>query len=186
MPPAGHDSSISIVYPSGPFIVNVKSSTLPHVTLTWTSEDTIVAAGHDCQPVVYKGSERGWNLSGSLDDSTSPKSSGVSGLPAKSGGGGIGRLNSAAFNTFRNADIRGQSGTPGRPGSPTTPSTGTHDESELLTVHQNTITSIRQYEGEPGNITKVATTGVDGKLVIWSLSSVGGLSSRMANARLRG
>jgi actin related protein 2/3 complex subunit 1A/1B len=182
--PSGHDSSISIVYPSGPYIVNVRSNSLPNLALLWTTEDTLVAAGHDCQPVVFKGSEHGWSPAGSLDDTTAPKSAALSNVASKAVGG-IGRLNSAAFNTFKNADIRGQSGAPGRPGSPTTPSSAAHNESELLTVHQNTITSIRPYEGERGNVTKVATTGVDGKLVVWSLASIGGITGRMSNLRVR-
>jgi actin related protein 2/3 complex, subunit 1A/1B len=152
---------------------------LPHVTLSWTSENSFVAAGHDCQPILYKGSEQGWAASGSLDDTTAPKSGG-SGLLSKAGSGGVGRLNSAAFNTFRNADIRGQSAIP-RPGSPTTPgSGGTVTESELMTVHQNTITSVRPYEGSPGAIKKVVTTGLDGKMVIWDVEAVGDISTKMA------
>ena len=108
---AGHDSSITIVYPAGPAVITVKQATLPYVSLTWTSEDSLVAAGHDCQPVLFQGTEGGWKAVGSLDDTTAPKSSGVGRASP------VGRLNSAAFNTFRNADMRGQSSSPGLPGS---------------------------------------------------------------------
>ena len=94
-------------------------------------------------------------------------------------------MNSAAFNTFMNADKRGQTGIQ-RPGSPTTPgSGGAGNESELLTVHQNTITSVRPYEGNPGAIRKVVTTGLDGKMVIWDVTTVGEISTKMAHTRLR-
>ncbi|KAI0078125.1 WD40 repeat-like protein [Panus rudis PR-1116 ss-1] len=164
---ASHDSTISIVYPNGPAIYTIKMTTLPLVTLTWTREDAIVAAGHDCQPYVFQGSPSGWDLVGSLDDPASNKSSGGG---ARSGFGGapspVGRLNSAAFNTFRNADTRGV-------GSPTAgPGGAGSGESELLTVHQNTITSVRPYDGIPGSIGRVSTTGVDGKLVIWDVDAV--------------
>jgi actin related protein 2/3 complex, subunit 1A/1B len=172
-----------IVYPSSG-VITVKSSTLPHLTLTWTSENSFVAAGHDCQPILYKGSEQGWAADGSLDNTTAPKS-GSSGLIPKATSGGVGRLNSAAFNTFRNADIRGQS-TIQRPGSPTTPGGGgTTSESELMTVHQNTITSVRAFEGRPGTVSKVVTTGLDGKLVIWDVAVVGDITTKMAQTRLR-
>jgi len=182
---ASHDSTVTIVYPGSGAMLTVKSITLPHVTLTWTSENAFVAAGHDCQPILYKGSEQGWAADGSLDDTTAPKAGG-SGLLPKAATSGVGRLNSAAYNTFRNADIRGQTGVP-RPGSPTTPgSGGGNTESELLTVHQNTITSIRPYDGVPGgNVSKVVTTGVDGKLVIWDVTAVGDISTKMAQTRLR-
>jgi actin related protein 2/3 complex subunit 1A/1B len=135
-----------------------------------------VAAGHDCQPVVFAGSEAGWQAVGSLDDTTAPKSSGGA---SKFGASGVGRLNSAAFNTFRNADSRGQS----------SPISGqTSSGTELMTVHQNTITNIRPYQSQGGNVTKVSTSGVDGKLVIWNVSNVsgaGGLVPRLSGMNLR-
>ena len=148
-------------------------STLPLVTLVWTSEDAIVAAGHDCQPYVFSGNENGWTLIGSLDDTSAPKST-LS--PSRFSPGGPGRLNSAAFNTFKNADSRGLGGVGGGGGS---------QESELLTVHQNTITSVRPYEGQSGAITKVSTTGVDGNLVIWNAGSVTALTAKLGSAYLR-
>jgi len=173
---ASHDSSITIVYPNGPTIFHIKATTLPYITLTWTTEDSLVAAGHDCQPVLFQGSEQGWQAVGSLDDTTAPKSSGASRLSSP-----VGRLNSSAFNTFRNADTRGQTNAPGLPGGG-----ASSGESEMLTVHQNTITSVRPYEGPLGHVTKVSTSGVDGNLVIWSVNAVAGhgLSGRMAALKM--
>ncbi|KAJ4475719.1 actin-related protein ARPC3 [Lentinula aciculospora] len=156
---ASHDSSISIAYPGGP-VHNIRMPTLPLVTLTWTSEDTIVAAGHDCQPIVFSGSDAGWQEVGTLDNGSYAAGS-------KAGPGSVGRLKTGAFATFRDADSRGQT------------SSGTAD-TKLTTIHQNTITSVRPYAGEPGQITQVSTTGVDGKLVIWDTASVSALTGRMA------
>lgn len=166
----GHDSSISIVYPGGPTIYNIRISSLPFVTLTWTAEDTIVAAGHDCQPVVFSGSEGGWQGVGSLDDSTTAKAT-----SPRSGFGGnssVGRLNSTAFSTFRDADTRGHTG-----------SSATLD-TKLLTVHQNTITSVRPYESKGGRVVKVSTSGVDGNLVIWDADNVSAVTGRMGGMRM--
>lgn len=147
--------------------------TLPFTTLVWTSEDALVAAGHDCQPVLFRGSETtGWKAIGSLDDTSAPKSSGGGRQSA------VGRLNSAAFNTFRNADSRGQTALPGMPGA------GGGGESELMTVHQNTISTVRTHAGNPGHVTKVSTSGADGNLVIWSVNAVGGLAGRMSGLRI--
>ena len=179
----GHDSSISIVYPGGPTIYNIRISSLPFVALAWTSEDSLVAAGHDCQPVVFSGSEEGgWQGMGSLDDTTAPKSADG----PRSGYGGnasVGRLNNAAFATFRDADSRGQSSISGSGSSPSA-------DTKLLTVHQNTITSVRPYEVRGEKVTKVSTSAVDGNLVIWNVSTVtaGGassLSGRMGGKHLR-
>lgn len=171
----GHDSTISIVYPgSGPVVRTVSMTTLPLVTLVWTSEDAIVAAGHDCQPYVFLGNEGRWKLAGSLDDTSAPKSALT---PSRFSPGGPGRLNSAAFNTFKNADSRGISGAGVSGGS-------SQGESELFTVHQNTITSVRPYEGRGGAISKVTTTGVDGKLVIWDVGTVA-LTAKLGSTHLR-
>lgn len=165
---ASHDSSISIVYPGGPVVHNIRMQSLPLVTLTWTSEDVIVAAGHDCRPIVFSGSEAGWQEAGTLDDSTAPKSA-----ETRPGVGGVGRLKTGAFATFRDADSRGQSSI-----SPLT-------NTKLLTIHQNTITNMRPYEVRGNEVTKVSTSGVDGMLVIWDVNAVTGLSGRLGGAQLR-
>lgn len=141
---------------------------LPLMALTWTNEDTVVAAGHDCQPYIFSGNESGWTGVGSLDD---PKTSG-----ARPGVGGAppvpGRLKTGAFATFRDADSRGQSslgaGGPGASG-----------DTKLTTVHQNTITSVRPFAGQPGAWSQVSTTGVDGSLVIWDADAVTVLEGKM-------
>jgi actin related protein 2/3 complex subunit 1A/1B len=138
--------------------------------LAWTSEDALVAAGHDCQPVVFSGSDQGWALVGTLDDTTASSASKATGAKA----GTVGRLNSTAFNTFRNADTRGHSGG----GDSAT-------DTELLTVHQNTITSVRPYAyGGEGIVSRVSTTGVDGKLVIWDVNAVTALTGKLGGLRV--
>lgn len=165
---ASHDSTISVAYPSGPTIYNIRLPSLPLVTLTWTSENSIVAAGHDCRPLVFAGNEQGWQEAGTLDDASGAKAGG-----STLGAGGPGRLNSSAFNTFRNADTRGQ-------GSGATGSTDT----KLNTVHQNTITEIRAYEAFNGEVAKVSTSGVDGALVVWDANEISALSSKLSASRL--
>jgi len=177
---ASHDSSISIVYAGGP-VFNIRMSSLPLVTLTWTSEDSIVAAGHDCQPFVFSGSANGWQAVGSLDDTTAPRS--AEGPRAGYGSGStVGRLKTGAFATFRDADSRGKSSMSGS-SLPTA-------DTKLLTIHQNTITSVRPYEIHGDQVTRVSTSGVDGNLVIWDVATVtaggtGGVSARLGGTHLR-
>lgn len=176
----GHDSSVNVVYPGTP-VFSIRLPTLPFVTLTWSTENSLITAGHDCQPIVFSGSQDGWQVVGSLDDTSSAAKSpdgGRSGLGSSS----VGRLKTGAFATFRDADTRGQS-TIGGAGSSTT-------ETKLLTVHQNTITSIRPYEIHSGQVTKVSTTGVDGSLVIWdttevATSGIAALAGRLGTTQLR-
>ncbi|KAG9097961.1 hypothetical protein FS749_005023 [Ceratobasidium sp. UAMH 11750] len=181
---ASHDSTITLVNPQiGAQTIRI--STLPYVTLTFTSESALVAAGHDCQPVLFSDNGSGWALEGSLDDITSAKS------PAgPRSAGAVGRLNNEAFNRFKNADSRGATGPPPIPGSSASTSGA---GGELLTVHQNTITSVRAYEGAPENVTRVSTTGKDGQLVIWDVAGktgaggagVIGVTNRLGGMHLR-
>ncbi|TFK30048.1 actin-related protein ARPC3 [Coprinopsis marcescibilis] len=162
---ASHDSTISIVYPGGPSIYTVRLPSLPLVSLAWTSEYSVVAAGHDCRPLVFSGSDQGWQESGTLDDASSSKA-------ASSGFGGPGRLKSNAFATFQNADSRGQS-------------SGNVADTKPNTVHQNTITSVRPYDAANGEVSRVSTSGVDGNLVIWDANAISALTGRLGGAQLR-
>ncbi|KAI9437814.1 actin-like protein ARPC3, partial [Lactarius psammicola] len=153
-------------------------TSLPYVTLTWTSEDSLVAAGHDCQPVLFSGGSSGWQAIGSLDDTTAPKSSGgARGALTGSSPSPVGRLNSAAFNTFRNADSPDLGSSPGGGSALAT-------DTELFTVHQNTITDIRPYEGALGAVSGVGTIGVGGMFVIWDVDAVSGISTRVSGLRM--
>ena len=176
-----HDSTITVVYPSGPdsapqAIYTIQLPSLPCISLVFTSPSTLVAAGHDCQPFLFSGGvSTPWTQTRSLDDSSSSAAA-RSGAAA---GGSVGRLNkSEAFNMFRAADSRGV----GSGGAPVVAAAGTRQTAngtELTTVHQNTVTSVRRYEGGEGDgsdVTRVSTSGVDGRLVVWDVSSVGGVA----------
>jgi len=111
----------------------------------------------------------------SLDDHEKREGAGGAG---RASGGGVGRLqNSEAFNRFRAADSRGVSGGAAAPAVAGTRLTATG--TELLTLHQNTITSVRAFEGGVGgqDVSQVSTTGVDGRVVVWSTAGgVGGVT----------
>lgn len=126
------------------------------MALMFTREDQIVAAGHDCEPILFTGdATRGWSLSKSLDTKT-----GSDGAAASRAGSG--RLNSDAFNRFRAADQKGI--------STASSAGGASLSAERNTVHQNTITSISGYQGQPGQWSQVATSGVDGRIVVWPVA----------------
>ena len=42
-------------------------------------------------------------------------------------------------------------------------------DTQLDTIHQNTISEIRAYSGSKGGVDKITTVGVDGQMVIWDL-----------------
>ncbi|EGP85641.1 unnamed protein product [Zymoseptoria tritici ST99CH_3D1] len=143
-----HDSSITVVYPSAPeqppqAVISIATQLLPFADMLWISESEIVCAGYDCEVYRFSGDVGGWKLTGSLE-----KSSAGAGGPAKE---------ESALNMFRSMDLKGRSG-------------GNVDDTKLRTVHQNTVNSVRAYEGGgSGQVTKISTAGVDGRVVVWGL-----------------
>lgn len=99
-----------------------------------------MAAGHDCQPMLFHGSQQQWTFDRSLDDPSKAVAKEAS---------------TSAFNKFRQMDSRAQA-------------SNTND-TELSTVHQNTITAVRKYDAGPNGVSKVSTIGIDGKLCIWDV-----------------
>jgi actin related protein 2/3 complex subunit 1A/1B len=116
---AAHDSSVTIVYPSAPeqpphAIVTVTTQMLPFMSLIWTKEDQIVAAGHDCHPLVFQGDQNGWRLTYIVDDPNKAQKESSH--------------DSSALNMFRQMDLKGR--------------TSTVDDTSLKTIHQNTISYV--------------------------------------------
>jgi actin related protein 2/3 complex subunit 1A/1B len=140
---AAHDSSITVVYPEGPeqppkAMINVSTQLLPFTSLIWSGESEIVAAGHDCEAYRFRGNESGWEVVGSVEAKGRP-------------GLGAAREESAR-DMFRQMDLRGKS----------------KDDTQLKTTHQNTISTLRPYEASDGIVRKFSTSGVDGRVVIWT------------------
>jgi actin related protein 2/3 complex subunit 1A/1B len=143
---ASHDSTLTVVYPGGPdqppsAILSLSTQVLPFMSLVWSSEDEIIAAGYNCEAYRLQGSEAGWQLAGSLESKGRP------GMPEQ--------REESALNMFRQMDLKGKSG-----GS---------DDTKLKTVHQNSISTIRSFEESEGRVTKISSTGVDGRVVVWTL-----------------
>ena len=139
---AAHDSSITVVYPSGPeqpprAMISISTQTLPFTSLIWNGDAEIIAAGYDCEPYRFRGGEQGWELVGSVE--------------AKRGAGAAVQEESAR-NMFRQMDLRGKA----------------KDDTQLHTTHQNTINTIRVYSGNSGAVQQFSTSGVDGRVVIWN------------------
>lgn len=204
----GHDSSLTVVYPSGPDALPqaqhvLRSPTLPHVALAFVSENSLVAAGHDCQPVLFEGdATSGWTLKKSLDVAGAAASKGAPPppppkAPGLGAGAGVGRLNNEAFNRFKSADARGAPAAPSASqGGASGGSIAAHlgavagasvgADGELHTTHQNTITSVRTFEGSRDAVSSVSTSGVDGRLCIFKVAggAVGGITRGVASMRV--
>jgi actin related protein 2/3 complex subunit 1A/1B len=106
---AGHDSSITFVYPDGQeqpplahYVILLDSR--PYVTLTWPSENTVVAAGHDCEHVLFTGAAHtGWEFARSLEGLYTVPRKNPKGAGAKVASGGSTTLASNIFRCTRTA-----------------------------------------------------------------------------------
>ncbi|KAL4812228.1 Alpha/Beta hydrolase protein [Aspergillus spinulosporus] len=128
----GHDSSVTVVYPSAPeqpprAMLNISTRLLPFNSLIWNGENEIIAAGHDCEPYRLRGDENGWQLEGTIEN--------------KAGAGAGSVREESALKMFRQMDLKGQ----------------TQDDTQLKTVHQNTINTIRVYEDTAGSVHKISS-----------------------------
>lgn len=126
---AAHDSSITVVYPSAPdqpprAVVSIATQLLPFKSLLWSSEDEIIAAGYDCEAFRFKGGESGWQLTGTVEQKARP--------------GASQQREESALNMFKQMDLKGKA----------------KDDTQLKTVHQNTISMIRSFEGASGSLAK--------------------------------
>ncbi|KAI9351769.1 WD40-repeat-containing domain protein [Zopfochytrium polystomum] len=134
----GHDGNVCLAYGPNSPVYTITTTNLPLLTAVFTSEESIVAAGHDCVPYLFNQHGGGaWTLAGKIDKGVAKAQTG-----------------NTARDLFTSMDSRGQSA---------------RNDTELNSVHQNTITSIRVLERQGAQVRSVSTTAVDGKLVIWRL-----------------
>lgn len=129
-----------------PTVTIVNTKDLPHTALLFADENTIVAAGFDPRPSVFKheGSKWVWKST----------------LSVVSGAGGGSAVKSGVADArarFIALDTTGQSKA----------STG---GGELGKDHLNSITSLQVYSQEgSGKVTQVSTSGLDGQILFWKV-----------------
>ncbi|KAG7828237.1 hypothetical protein KL920_003964 [Ogataea angusta] len=140
-----NDSAVYFVYP-GPGeqevagVVTAKTSYLPFRTLIFASPSKVIAAGHNCHPIVFEGDSSGWQHTYAIDDpATKTKTSHES---------------QSALNLFRQLDLKGSSDA---------------NSGELLTVHQNTINVLRPFQTDGHGVLRFSSCGNDGKIVIFDV-----------------
>jgi actin related protein 2/3 complex subunit 1A/1B len=130
---AAHDSSITVVYPSAPdqpprAVLTIATQLLPFKTLIWNGDAEIIAAGYDCEAFRFRGGAQGWQLVGTL-------------AAAKGAAGAFDEdREESAMNRFKQMDLRGK----------------VKDDTQLKTVHQNTVTMIRAFESSGDKVTKIS------------------------------
>lgn len=147
-----HDGSILVVYPGGEGLppaafVTVKTSYLPFKSLLFIA-DRIVVGGHNCNLIVFQGNESGWKEAYHVEKQKDL----IHDVAPVDEDAEISSHD--ALNMFKQMDLKGRVNKNALKG------TG----KALSTTHQNTIASIRWYDGG-----KVSTSGIDGKVVIFDI-----------------
>lgn len=150
---AGHDSSIAVVHfaadPAEPPAMQVlQVRGLPHSCLSFLSEDSLVAAGHDFNPALFAlGGGGEWafveNVDKKKEAATAAKSSAFA-------------ASRAMFAS------KAKTGTSDGGGS-----------ASVWTKHQGAITDLQPYSAPGGSVSAFSTVGTDGRLVVWDLRKCG-------------
>ncbi|TWW58881.1 Actin-related protein 2/3 complex subunit 1A SOP2-like protein [Takifugu flavidus] len=139
-----HDSTVSVAEGGkNSTVTSLSSETLPLLCVTFITENSLVAAGHDCFPLlfVYDGTKSSLTFGGKLDV---PKQAAQKGISARE--------------RFQNLDRRASE----------TQST----DKDLNTLHKNSISQISVLQGGRNQCTKFCTTGMDGGMCIWDVKTL--------------
>uniref|UniRef100_A0A8C5FNR2 Actin-related protein 2/3 complex subunit n=1 Tax=Gadus morhua TaxID=8049 RepID=A0A8C5FNR2_GADMO len=139
-----HDSSVAVAEGGKTCTISsLRSDNLPLLCVTFITENSIVAAGHDCYPVlfVYDGAKGSLTYGGKLDV---PKQAAAKGISARE--------------RFQNLDRRA--------------STTQTSEQTIDTLHKNSISQLSVLEGGRSKCSKFCTTGMDGGMAIWDVKTL--------------
>jgi len=140
----GHDSTATFVDVSGGApgdVQTVRLAFLPLASIMFTNENTAIACGHDCLPLVLTNTGGQWAFSNLIQmkkDAAETKTGGTK----------------AAFELFKNKVEVGAN---------------TNVQS-LSTLHQNCITCVNWYQLAGQECKMFSTSAIDGKVVLWNSS----------------
>eukprot|EP01036_Dinobryon_divergens_P029473 gene29473-38577_t len=159
----GHDSSLQLAtFANGsePVVRTVRLHGLPLRSLLFLSEVAIIGGGDDLIPAIYTRSYQSgeWALLTTLDK-LSPSSSSSPPPPpppvraASASTIETGSTTVSARELFKNKTVRGQDVI----------------TDTLKSSHERPIDCIKSFVPSPGPITRVSTSSLDGKLILWNL-----------------
>nr|WAQ15584.1 ARPC1B [Halisarca dujardinii] len=138
----GHDSTVSVLNQLTDVVSTIRTKDLPYLACMFVSDNSLIVAGHDCQPLMYNHDDKDClSLIDTLNKGKKQKS----------------QASFSAMEKFKGLDKRAEEKAGG---------------TDLNTVHQNAITAISIVTGERGSVKSFATSGVDGHMVVWNCKSL--------------
>lgn len=141
-----HDSSITIVDTAQEYSAEtVHGTDLPFRSLIFTSENSIIAAGHDFTPVAFSCGDGKWQLNGKVDTGDGQEKKSAVGVRA-------------AFSKFQTESAVGAK--------------NALLSNEPKTKHKNMIREVKVYSESGGKATRFSTCAQDGRILLWDVSDV--------------
>lgn len=146
---------VQLLAGSKPIVQNVKCRDLPYLDLQFVNENAVVAAGFDFNIDLFtvKGgseTEPNWQFNQKVDKGGAEKAE-----AKPTGAFGASR---AMFANQVDKGIQGGAGSAGVP--------------EPNTKHKNIVTNIQLIADAQGNVKKISTAGIDGRVVVWDISTL--------------
>lgn len=140
----GHDSSIAVAdAANGMSLVKLKTSLLPFLSVLWLAPSRLLAAGHDCVPVIFHLEASGELRQGPMLEERKEAEAPSSAF--------------CAMKMFQNKDRVGQELV----------------DTALNTTHQNQICELRVVSSAAGGqVEQVSSCAGDGNIVIWDLNDL--------------
>jgi len=139
----GHDSSISVVDAVNDcHLTTVRTEQLPFLRCLWLTDSSIVTAGHDCCPMLFR-HDAEKDVISFVEKLDIPKTNSTA--------------TTGAMNMFKTMDRKG---------------TSEVNDSKVSTIHQNAVTGLGIVGESCAAIARVSTTGKDGQLVLWNLQTL--------------
>lgn len=136
-----HDSTICFADAASGNVQTIPLTTLPFRSVIFINEESVVAAGHDCNPMLFSRKGGSFAYVKNLDDAAAPKA---------------GPQTSQSAATRQMWADKVDKGT-------------TSNETTLSTKHQNAISCLGVFQGAPGKVQQLSSTGMDGKLIVWKV-----------------
>jgi len=137
-----HGSMISIGRGGDDALTQIRTEYLPFNDCHWISENSLVAAGHDCNPMLFHDTGDSISFGCKLDQAKS--------------GASTGKM--SAMERFKQLDKKGTDTAKGA--------------GDLQTKHKNAILQVVRYGGDRNAVSQFSTGAKDGNIIVWNLKSL--------------
>ncbi|CCH57947.1 hypothetical protein TBLA_0A01480 [Henningerozyma blattae CBS 6284] len=162
-----HDGALNVVDSQNYYAQVDSPEGLPYRALTWINDSSILTAGYNCHPVLFKFNGSNWAFAKNFDKVANTASVGAS----KKAGPPVVPQKPKSFNTNDDNDEEPQSfGISALKKFKELDLKGTVTTNKVEKgAHDNAISELAVFYESNGNVTQVSSCGLDGEIVIYSI-----------------